>query len=76
MDTAGLALVSHETRVANLYDSPSVREHYYPEMEELVKRVTGAQRVHAFDHNLRVASAGTSDHMVAEVGERPHVASI
>lgn len=62
LDTAGLALVRHQTQVADLYASPTVREHYYPEMEQLVKRVTGAVRVHAFDHNIRSASdANRSD---------------
>ena len=62
LDTAGLGLVRHQTQVANLYDSPSVREQYYPEMEQLVKRVTGAVRVFAFDHNVRSASdANDSD---------------
>ena len=57
LDTAGLALVRHRTQVEDLYDSPTIREHYYREMEQLVKGVTGAVRVHAFDHNLRSANA-------------------
>ena len=77
LDTAGIALVRHRTQVADLYDSPTIREHYYCEMEQLVKRMTGAVRVHAFDHNLRstngVAQASVvSDDM--DPNNRPRLA--
>ncbi|MFT5441001.1 MAG: hypothetical protein ACI8W3_000041 [Myxococcota bacterium] len=37
----------------SFYEPDEVRAHYYPEIEALVKQVTGADRVVAFDHNLR-----------------------
>lgn len=53
LDREGFALVPHETKVANLYDATAVRADYYPEMEALVAKATGAVRVLAFDHNVR-----------------------
>ncbi len=55
LDEEGFLLAQHETAVQNLYDAAAVRRVYYPEMEELVQRVTGAKRVVAFDHNVRCA---------------------
>jgi hypothetical protein len=53
LDREGFQLVRHVTQVEDLYDAPAVRERYYPEMEALVRSVTGARRVVAFDHNVR-----------------------
>ena len=43
------------SEIEDFYDAESVRAVYYPEVENLVKRVTGAARVVAFDHNVRCA---------------------
>lgn len=53
LDRQGVVLVRDETAVSNFYDHAEVRATYYPEVERLVKRVTGAARVLVFDHNLR-----------------------
>ena len=53
LDEEGFQLVHHATAVESLYDGRTVRDRYYPEMEALVKSVTGAERVVAFDHNVR-----------------------
>ena len=53
LDSEGFALLRHETKVADLYDARAVRRDYYPEMEALVAKETGAVRVLAFDHNVR-----------------------
>ncbi len=63
LDREGFLLAQHETAVENLYDENTVRAAYYPEIEELVKQVTGAVRVLAFDHNVRSATR-------AEQGEK------
>jgi hypothetical protein len=55
LDEEGFLLAPHVTSVENLYDPDAVRELYYREMEELVRKVTGAMRVVAFDHNVRSA---------------------
>jgi len=54
LDREGFALVPHETRVRDFYDAGAISEAYYPEVVDLLRRVTGATEVHIFDHTLRV----------------------
>ena len=53
LDREGFELAAHHTAVNNLYDVEAIQSTYYPEMEALVKQATGAQRVLAFDWNIR-----------------------
>lgn len=53
LDTQGFRLIHHQTTVTDFYDERQVREIYYPEMERLVKEVTGAARALVFDHIVR-----------------------
>jgi len=53
LDTNGFLLTEHETAVKDFYDSDEVKSVYYPEVERLLKRVTGAERVVVFDHIVR-----------------------
>lgn len=53
LDREGFALAPHDSAVRDFYDAAEVERVYYPEMAELVKRATGAFRVHVFDHNVR-----------------------
>ena len=46
-------LARHVTAVDDLYDERAVKRLYYREVEALVKELTGASRVVAFDHNVR-----------------------
>ena len=63
LDREGVVLVRQTSAVTDFYDSEVVRAHYYPEMEALVAKHTGASRVLAFDHNLRsIALAGRAEH--------------
>ena len=55
LDTQGLSFTHQETQVGNFYDSQEVQRVYYPEVVELVKRLTGAEKVLVFDHNVRNA---------------------
>lgn len=56
LEREGFELVRHETAVKDFYDEDEIRRVYYPEIEALVKRVSGANKVHVFDHTLRTAS--------------------
>ena len=56
LEVEGIELAAHETAVEDFYDPEQVRASYFPEVEALVQRVTGAPRVVAFDHNLRSAT--------------------
>lgn len=53
LDKQGFELLTHKTRVHDLYDESALRTLYYPEMERLVADATGASRVVVFDHTLR-----------------------
>ena len=55
LDREGFTLARHATMVRDLYDERAVKGTYYREVEALVKEVTGAARVVAFDHNVRSA---------------------
>jgi len=57
LDREGFLLTEHETSISNFYDDRDVKARYYPEVERLVKSVTGATRVIVFDHNVRHAPA-------------------
>src|SRR5271155_5963636 len=53
LDTNGFVLTEHETAVKDFYNPDEVKSVYYPEVERLLKRVTGAERVVVFDHIVR-----------------------
>ena len=61
LDREGFVFVDHETQVADFYDEDAVRRVYYPEMERLVKELTGASRVLIFDHTLRAEDEATRE---------------
>ncbi len=56
IETQGFTLRRAATAVTNFYDHEQVRRTYYPEVERLVREVTGARRVLAFDDNVRNGS--------------------
>ncbi|MFQ5953929.1 MAG: CmcJ/NvfI family oxidoreductase [Kiloniellales bacterium] len=58
LDRQGFVLARHDSAVADLYDDDEVRGVYYPEIERLVKRVTGASKVLIFDHTRRADDGG------------------
>ena len=53
LDAYGFALVEHRSAVQDFFDDEEVRRVYYPEVEQLLKQATGADRVHIFDHTVR-----------------------
>jgi hypothetical protein len=63
LDTNGFMLTHHETAVNDFYDPAEVKSVYYSEVERLLKRVTGAERVLVFDHIVR-------NPVLAERGEK------
>jgi hypothetical protein len=56
LDTQGFALTRHASALGSFADESQIQTVYYPEMERLVKQVTGAPRVLVFDHTLRANS--------------------
>ena len=55
LDREGFRLVVAHSNVRNFYDEDEIRRVYYPEAEQLLKEVTGAQKVVIFDHTLHNA---------------------
>jgi hypothetical protein len=53
LDSQGFQLVRHETEVRDFYDPAEVKEVYFPEIERLLKKATGAEKVVVFDHQVR-----------------------
>jgi hypothetical protein len=63
LDTNGFVFTEHETAVKDFYNPDEVKSVYYPEIERLIKRITGAERVVVFDHIVR-------NPVLAERGEK------
>lgn len=53
LDNQGLVFVEHRTKMKDFFDENQVKLIYYPEIEELIRRESGASRVVIFDHALR-----------------------
>ena len=61
LEREGFVFVNHETKVKDFYNEDELRSVYYPEMERLVKDMTGAARVLIFDHTLRAEDNATRE---------------
>lgn len=53
LDTMGFTLADCPTSVKNFRDDAEIVKVYYEELRNLVKKVSGAQRVLIFDHTIR-----------------------
>jgi len=53
LDENGFTFVEHRTAVKDFLDAEELKRVYYPEVSRLIKTVSGAKRVHVFDHTLR-----------------------
>jgi hypothetical protein len=58
LDANGFVLVEHRTAVRDFFDPEELKRVYYPEVQALIGRVAGANRVVVFDHTLRSGSEG------------------
>ena len=55
MHPSGFDLMEMPTRVQNFLDGEQIESVYEAEIEEFLKSVTGATRVHLFDHTVRAS---------------------
>src|SRR5215813_11433617 len=53
LDRHGFVFVEHKTAVKDFFDRQQLESVYYSEVEQLIKRTSGATRVVLFDHTLR-----------------------
>jgi len=73
LDRNGFRFGPHATAMRDFFDEEEIRRVYYPEMEALVKRETGASRVLVFDHTLRTADKQDQEaRKIREVVQRVH----
>ncbi len=61
LDREGFVFINHETKVKDFYNEEELRSVYYPEIEQMVKDLTGASRVLIFDHTLRAEDDATRE---------------
>ncbi len=55
LDGSGFEFADHPTAVVDFLDRDELRAVYYPEAADLIARMSGARRVHVFDHTLRTS---------------------
>lgn len=55
LDSHGFQLIPHDTEFSDFRNLEALRSDYFPEVERLVQKVTGASRVVVFDHKVRHA---------------------
>jgi hypothetical protein len=53
LEINGFVFVEHRTAMKDFFDEQELKTVYYREVEELIKRESGAHRVVLFDHTLR-----------------------
>ena len=61
LEREGFVFIRHETKVSDFYNEDELRSIYYPEVEKLVKELSGASRVLIFDHTLRAEDDRTRE---------------
>lgn len=64
LDREGFALTTQTTHVTDFYDDAQVSDVYEPEVVAFLKRLTGAARVHVFDHTRRADSKTLREDLV------------
>jgi hypothetical protein len=55
LDVQGFELYEHRSVFGDHYDAAAVERHYYPEVRDVLRSLTGAFEVIVFDHNVRSA---------------------
>jgi hypothetical protein len=53
LDGNGFTFVEHQSAVRDFFDPDELKRVYYPEVSQLIEKLSGARRVHVFDHTLR-----------------------
>jgi hypothetical protein len=72
LDREGFMLRHHDSKVRDFYDSDEVRRVYYPEIEALVKELTGAAEIVIFDHTVRNTATGEAGKTIREPAATLH----
>jgi len=59
LDRSGFAHLAHRSALTDFGDDAAIRSVYYAESADLLRRVTGAEKVVVFDHTLRDSEHGS-----------------
>lgn len=58
LEVNGFSFVDHTTRMDDFFNPGELADRYHAEMRALIASVSGAKRVHVFDHTLRSGDEG------------------
>ncbi|KDQ08749.1 hypothetical protein BOTBODRAFT_165531 [Botryobasidium botryosum FD-172 SS1] len=72
LEVNGFEFVKNTSAETKFLDEEAIKVHYYAEMEEFLKRHTGAKRVHVLHHTIRRNYEGKG-YEVARPSDRVHV---
>jgi hypothetical protein len=61
LDREGFAVLGHQSAVKDFWDEDELRRVYYPEVQQVIAKATGADKVFIFDHTLRRRVKDTAD---------------
>ncbi|KAF8810661.1 hypothetical protein BYT27DRAFT_7134808 [Phlegmacium glaucopus] len=61
LDTAGFQFYKHTSKHTTFANDEEIRNEYYPESTEIIKKLTGANRVEIFDHKIRHRRPGEGE---------------
>ncbi|CCM01543.1 uncharacterized protein FIBRA_03599 [Fibroporia radiculosa] len=75
IDTSGFQFVKHSSAEQEFDNEEKIQSVYYKEVEELLKKETGAKRVFIFDHTIRRKPVDTANRSPGNRGpvERVHI---
>jgi hypothetical protein len=72
LDRNGFELLQQPTTLQDFSNEQAIREVYYPEIEALLKRATGASKVLVFDHTQRFGTIGHTEEGIREPVQYVH----
>lgn len=72
LDVEGFERIDQQTLVRDFYDEREVRSVYYREVEAVLRKITGAEKIVIFDHTLRPGAAARRE----QTGAREPVRSV
>ncbi|KAK1509175.1 uncharacterized protein CCOS01_15691 [Colletotrichum costaricense] len=59
LDSHGFQFCRHASQLVDFASDQEIKDVYYPEIEKLLSQITGASRLHIFDHTIRRPNPST-----------------
>ncbi|KAH8816982.1 hypothetical protein F5884DRAFT_241444 [Xylogone sp. PMI_703] len=73
LDTTGFQIVKHESQEKDFLDDEKIKDVYYKEVEDILKKATGAHKVLIFDHTIRRATNSQDGASLRGPVQRVHI---